>query len=268
VRRANLSLLAWVAVLVCASSLTSCARRPSVGELDLASRRQRFEIALARRAEATGCEADLLAWARVRGWREMPGLQARVLIGAPDVVRIRVGSWFGTAIDLSARGDSVTAHLPSRRLAFETAHANESLGVARPGDLGYRILSGVWTPPAGGWERSTAQDSLVVLSWEEEGAFLRMAVGTSGLPAWVERRTAADTLRVSYAAWRAWSDVRWPSRLDVRDLSGAFDVQCRLEGLRFRSDVRRSSFAIAVPAGTEWFDIEALREAFAEGGGS
>ncbi len=266
----HLAILALAVIL--AGALASCAKAPVVGELDPSSRRQRFEIALAKRAQAVGFEADLLAWPHVEGWRELPGLQARVLVGAPDAVRMRIGSWFGTAVDLSARGDSVTALLPGRRVAFVTAHARESLGVAIPGDLGYRVLSGVWTPPANAWADSASLDSLLVISWRDSGedldADLRMAVGTSGLPAWVELSTADDTLQVNYAAWRAWAGVWCPARLEVRERSGTFDVRFRLDGIRFRDGIGRTQFTVPIPEGTERFDAEDLREAFAEGGGS
>ena len=44
-----------------------------------------------------------------------PAPQARLLLAAPDAFRLRVDSLFGTALDLAARGDSLTAYVPPRR---------------------------------------------------------------------------------------------------------------------------------------------------------
>jgi hypothetical protein len=195
---------------------------------------------------------------------DLPGVQARLLLAAPDAFRLRVGSLFGTALDVAARGDSFTAYVPAKQMALDTKAAGDSLGLADPGVIGYRGWSATWRPPDRAWDALVWEDSLRVLRWQEgqAGDSLRLALGSHGLPHWIEVvRDGAARVRVEYATWEAFDGTPWPSRMKVRDARGAYGLDCRIQNVQFHRQADRSRFALTVPADARRVTREDLQHA-------
>src|SRR5262249_9225831 len=148
-------------------AIESCApHRLAPPRIELDERRARFLGALAaRESRGASAELDVSAWVRASDWRDLPGVRARLLVSAPDAFRIRVESTFGTALDLSARGDTLVAYVPHDRLGMELDSAADSLGIADPGILGFRLWTARWHPPDEAWNRAEIADSVLVMRW-------------------------------------------------------------------------------------------------------
>ena len=230
---------------VLAAWLAGCAPQPvRVPELAQGPRRARFEVALAARGAQSVADAELSAWASGTALPDLTGVEARLMLVAPDAFRLRVASLFGTALDMAARGDSFTAYVPPRRVALETATAGESLGVADPGGLGYRMWSGTWRPP--------------------DADSVRCAIGSNGLPRWVEMgRDRGRSIRADYQSWTWIGGLAWPAVLSVRDPRGAYGLRCRVRSVQFRRSADRSRLAVEVPEDASHVTREQLKRAIA-----
>ncbi len=256
----------WLVLIATAAlGYQGCAPRPVVvPELAEAPRRARFEAAIVGRTSHLAAEAELNAWASGSKLPDLPGVQARLLLVGPDGFRMRVGSLFGIALDVSARGDSVTAYVPPRRMALTTESAGDSLGVADPGRLGYRLWSAAWVPPAAAWKSATWDDSLLMLRWMEQGDSVRLAVGSNGLPRSVAfDREGHGGARADYLGWSTWDGVLWPSALEVADATGDYGLRCHVQNVTFRRAPDRSRLMVAVPAGAARVTRDDLRRAIA-----
>ena len=250
---------------VLAAWLAGCAPQPvRVPELAQGPRRARFEVALAARGAQSVADAELSAWASGTALPDLPGVEARLMLVAPDAFRLRVASLFGTALDMAARGDSFTAYVPPRRVALETATAGESLGVADPGGLGYRMWSGTWRPPDAAWRDAVWEDSLLVLRWAAAADSVRCAIGSNGLPRWVEMgRDRGRSIRADYQSWTWIGGLAWPAVLSVRDPRGAYGLRCRVRSVQFRRSADRSRLAVEVPEDASHVTREQLKRAIA-----
>jgi len=248
---ARLRRIAAALLALSAAILGGCAPRPTeVAELADRPLRARFEQRLAARVARMAAEADVNAWARGTKMPDLPGVQARLLLAAPDAFRLRVGSLFGTALDVSARGDSFTAWVPPKQMALDTRAAGDSLGLADPGVVGYRGWSGTWTPPDEAWNATTWVDTVRVLRWREgeAGDSLRLALGTHGLPHWIEVvRDGELRVRVDYKTWHAFDGTPWPSRIRIEDARGAYGLECRIQNLQFHARADRARLAVQIP---------------------
>src|SRR5439155_7365948 len=129
---------------------------------------------------------------------------------------LRVESAFGTALDLAARSDTVTASMPGERLAFEGVGPETTSRLGGPGAIGFRIWSGAWDPPARAWRETVARDSLLALHWTEGPDSLVMTVGRAGLPVEVAAAPGSGHgARVRYRGWTHVDGVAWPSLLEI-----------------------------------------------------
>ena len=106
-------------------------------------------------------------WFRTAEAGAFPAASGTLALAGPDAARLRIGSMFGTAFDAAARGDSLVALLPARRLGVQADAARDSLGVRLPGSLAYRLMAATWRPPDPAWERAAESESLLVLGWED-----------------------------------------------------------------------------------------------------
>ena len=103
-RHRSLVARAALPLLVLSAALWGCAPHPTgVPELGERPLRARFEQRLAARTARASADADVNAWARGSAMPDLPGVQARLVLAAPDAFRLRVASLFGTALDVSAR---------------------------------------------------------------------------------------------------------------------------------------------------------------------
>jgi hypothetical protein len=222
-------------------------------------RAARETLVAAARMEAT-------AWIEGDTFGRLPALQLDVALAAPDRVRTRFGSLFGTALDLLVRGDSLSAYVPPRRMAFEVASLEESLGVRLPGAWACRAFGATWRPVDARWMR-VSEDSLWHAAWLEGSDSLAMALDSRGLPVSVELRAGGGRrLTVGYPAWN-WSEGQaWPARIEIEEGSGAFRATLRIDRVRFLPEPDPQWMALAIPASAERLDWEALRGAIARFG--
>jgi len=256
--RAALALGALVSLLLgaCAPHLLAPPR------LDGVARRAAYRAALATREALGGVEADLALWIQWVSAGDLPGAQARLVLGAPDAFRLRIESMFGTALDVSARGDSITAYLPSRRLGMAIDSARDSLGLREVGRLGYRAWSADWDPPDSAWSAAVWEDTLLVVRWAEEDDSLQLAVGSGGRPVWaVLARDGGPGIQASYPEWAVWEGVRWPSLIEFEVASGDLEVTCRIRRVRFREHPDGPALAVRLPARAERLTPSALKRA-------
>jgi len=238
-----------------------CAPRGvSVPDLSPERRQARYESRLAQRDAQVMVSSNVSLWASGSKLPDLPGVQARLLVAAPDAFRLRVGSLFGTALDVSARGDSVTAYVPPRRIGLETFAARESLGIEDPGGIGVRLWNATWAPPADSWKTARWEDSLLVLTWTEASGRVRLGVGSSGLPAWAEIESGAGT-HAHYTAWSVVGGVHWPSTMTIEGADGAWQVDCRIGNVRFAPHADPELMAVRLPGDAERVTRAELRRA-------
>ena len=234
--------------------LASCApHRLEPAALDVASRGARYRAALAAR-ETKNVGVEVVASLRLRGsaLRGLPAATARLLLAGPDAFRLRVESSFGTALDLSARGDTMTVSVPRQRLGMVIRSAAESLGVRDPGALGCRVWSGAWRPPEEAWRSATWADTLLRVRWIETRDTLVLAVGSNGLPRSVSVNPAGGIpIETRYRSWSYGEGVAWPSRIEVERGGGAWELEWRVQRLRFGRAPERERLAVRFPAGSE-----------------
>jgi len=186
----------------------------------------------------------------------------------PDACRLRVQSALGTAIDVSARGDTLTALVPARRAALDLNRAGDTLGVRDPGTLAFRIWSAGWRPPAAAWHDAVYEDSIMVVRWTERGDSLRLEVGSNGRPTAITlRRPRAAGLRCTYRGWSPVGGAAWPSWLEFDDTAGAVHVACRLSALRARPGLSRESVTVRLPANTQRLEWSKLKRSIERAGG-
>jgi hypothetical protein len=206
---------------------------------------------------------ELTLRARLVDRNDPPGAHARLLLAGPDGFRLRVESAFGTALDVSGRGDTVMAYIPPERLAMVIESASDTLGVRFPGALGYRLWSGTWDPPTDAWRDAEWRDSLIVLRWTEEDDSLAMAVGSTGLPRSLEvSRGRGKVVRVDYRAWSSTERTWWPAWIEISDRDQRNQATCRIQRVRFvRPPPGRARLMIRIPADAEPVSWSELRMA-------
>jgi len=243
--------------------LAGCAPHVTeLGGLEPALRAERYQAALAgREARATAVDAQVLLWAEVPPGEKLPGVEGRLLLAAPDAFRLRVASLFGTALDLGARGDSLTAYVPSRRRGLSVDAIRDSLGVSRPGSLVCRALAATWRPSGDAWNHAIARGGVLEVVWLEGKDSLSLAVANAGLPAWASfRRAAGGGVRVDYQGWDGESGVSWPARLVLTDLDGGFRIACKVSRVRFAERPDSLRLVVPIPPGAVPLTVAELRK--------
>ena len=238
-------------------------------QIDLSTRMQRFDRACqARQRLGAGLDADLVLRISGDAVGELPALNATLALAGPDAARVRVQSAFGTALDVAARGDSLTAFVPSRRVVLDLVAASDTLGVPIPGPLAYRLWSATWLPPREAWQTAIPEDSLMVLRWSESGDSLTLGVGASGLPRRLAWQHAGESRVVcDYPGWSWVQNTAWPTHVEFEDESGALRVDCRLSLLRPSRSSSRARFGVRLPAGVERVAWSTMRRWIEQWGG-
>jgi hypothetical protein len=253
-----------LAVVLLASLLGSCA--PHVvqpPELSVETRQSRYERALeARERAAVAVEADVVVWAVLAGDRDLPGAQARLMLASPDAFRLRVQTLFGTALDASGHGDSLTAYVPPRRAGMQLAEAGDSLGLREPARFVVRSLAALWRPPAAAWRASSWRDTLLETRWQEDEDSLVVAVGSSGRPVTTTIAREGRGVRVRYEGWQGEQGAEWPARLTIDDLDNRGHVTFVLRNLRFAAAPDRARLMVRLPDDAERVTLAELRRAF------
>ena len=255
-----------LALALLAGSCTPAPRGPAF--LDLRALATRYEAQRAdrgRRAQAARIEAT--AWVDAASLGRLPALDLDVALVAPDRVRARAASLFGTAVDLLVNGDSLTAYVPPKKLGVQIGSLQDSLGIRRPGDWACRALAASWDPGDVRWGASDG-DSLRRAAWVEDGDSLVLDVDARALPAALAIRPASGrTLRVRYTAWQWIGSIAWPARIEIEDPDADVEVALRIDRVRFEPRPDPQWLALTVPASARHLDWPALREALARVGG-
>jgi len=268
VGRAGRALALEVALVTLAVG-TSCApHRLAPPSVPARVREAMFRESLARR-EALGraVDAEVTLWVRTGRSGAWRGVTGALSLAAPDACRLRIASMFGTAFDAVARGDSVVALLPARRLGVVADATRDALGLRLPGSVGFRVLAAAWRPPEGAWDSGTWSDGTLTLRWAETGDSLRLTIGPDGLPG-VVTLAQGDSLEVHahYRAWMRHEDVAWPSSIEFGSGTfgsgeGRLSVRCKVERARFRERPEAGRLVVLLPAGTDSLDWPGFRRA-------
>jgi hypothetical protein len=243
--------------------LGSCApQHPRPAPLDVATIGARYERArAAREARAAAARMDATLWVdgeRIGRW---PAFDLDLALVAPDAMRARVASLFGTALDLAVHGDSLRAYVPPKRMGIETGALEESLGVREPGAWACRVFSAAWTPRDPKWS-APASDTLWWARWMEKDDSLAMAVASDGTP---QRVRLADpsgrSIEVRYPDWKWEQGVNWPERVEVEDGAGEWRVTCRIERVEFPDHPDPRWMSLTLPDRARRVDWSDLRRA-------
>jgi hypothetical protein len=245
-------------------AVAGCGPRPiAPSMLPVTTLLARFDAGLAaRESRGAALDADVTVWVETAESGRLPGASGRLALAAPDAARLRIGSVFGVALDVGARGDTLAAYVPPRRMGLELDAAAESLTVRRPGALAYRAWSATWRPPQDAWAGAAWRDSLRVLRWAEDGDSLALGVGSSGLPAWAEWRAPGGApIRLDYLGWVDVGGARWPAQLALEDAARRYRLHVRLQQARASRVADRARVAVRIPAGARRLSLEDLREA-------
>ena len=256
--------------------VAGCAPRPTtVAPVTGGARVERYLSQLSGREQnAAMVEGGATIWSRAFAPcdtcppRRLPALQAGFVLAWPDAFRLRVGSMFGTALDLGLAGDSITAYAPAQRWGVALDAVSDSLGLEQPGRPATRLVSAGWRPPQPVWAGGTWEGGLLVLRWSEAADSVALAVDEAGKPVWARLwRDARRGVAVGYERWEAVDGVPWPALLKVRTLGGTLDLTCRLERVTFRARPDRSRLAVRIPADAERLGLDRLRGLLGRVGG-
>lgn len=252
-----------VAVLLAMVAASCAAHRVAPPALDTGSAAARYAGALARREAMGGAvDAEVSAWLRGDAVGDIPGMHATLAVSGPDAFRLRVDSMFGVALDCAAHGDSLAAYVPARRVGIRLDAAVDSLGLRSPGALGYRVLSASWRPPAAAWALATTQDSLRVVSWEEAGDSLSIAIGANGLPRIARfHRRPGVSVRATYRGWTFVEGAAWPAMVELQDEAGRFKLILRLTRVWRNQHPAPERFVVRIPDGAERLEWSQVRRA-------
>lgn len=254
----------WVAtigVFALGVPLGACAPRPlAAPALSVSAVVDRYRVMLAAREQrCVAVEADVAVWTRLANQRRVPGVQGALWLAAPDAFRLRVGSVFGTALDVAAWGDSAMLYVPSRRAFAQVDAALDSIGVREPGAWVVRLWSGTWRAPAAAFDRGEIEGGLRVARWIERGDSLALAVDGEGLPAWLSIGRSAGMLRVKYPEWGGWEGIKWPARIEVRESGDRVRFTCRVQRVRFLDQLEPGRLVLRPPGDAERYDWKELR---------
>ncbi|HYM81053.1 MAG TPA: hypothetical protein VEY91_06545 [Candidatus Limnocylindria bacterium] len=251
---------ALVVLLLAASCAPHVVRPP---DLLREPRAARYLTGLIEREQrGVAVEAQVVVWAELGADRELPGAQARLVLGGPDAFRLRVSSLFGTALDVSGRGDSLTAYVPARRAGMTIDAAGESLGVRAPGGLVFRALGATWRPGEAAWRESVWNDTLLHVRWLEMEDSLAMTIGSNGLPVTASlRRPDGKGVEIHYRNWDRSSGIAWPSLVELEDRAQTVRVTCKVQSLKFAAAPDRGRLTARLPEGTTRVTLSEVRAA-------
>jgi len=253
-------------VLLAAAALASCAPHlVAPPRLDPQRIADRYRAARSARALLAGAvDAEASAWLRGDSLGDLPGVHARLALGAPGAFRVRVESLFGVALDFAAWGESLACFVPPRRLGVALDATLDTLGLRSPGPLGVRVLAATWEPPDAAWDRAEYEDSLLVVRWEEDGDSLAARVGSDGMPRRVVRRDVrGHTVEVRYRAWEFIQGAAWPVRMEFEDRAVGVTLALKLGHVVRNAEPAPERLVVRIPPDAERLEWPAIRRALA-----
>jgi hypothetical protein len=257
-----------VAALAALALLAGCAPRPSVlAPVTAGARADLYVAQLTRREErAARVEGEVM----LRSMKDRSGdstasrwptVQAAYFVGWPEAFRLRVGSLFGTALDLALAGDSVTAYVPAGRWGVALDATRDSLGLERPGRALARLWCAGWRPPRAAWADGTWDGDGLAVGWRDGEDSVTIVVDRDGLPTRAsETRGGGRGVDVRYERWETVEGVAWPVALRVVTRDGALDLACRVDRVTFPRGGDGSRLAVRIPGGAERIGVADLRD--------
>ena len=259
------------AALLLSAAFVSCA--PHVvapPRLEPASIAGRYRLARdARAALAAVVDAEASAWLSGDSLGDLPGVHARLALGAPDALRVRIESLFGVALDFAAWGDSLACYLPPRRVGVRFDAATAMAGVRAPGPLGVRVLAATWQPPEAAWARARFEDSILVVRWEENDDSLALGVGSDGLPDWISlhdpQGAAADA---RYIQWQGLERTSWPAHMEFEDRAAGMKLALRITRVERNRSPAPDRLVVRIPPGAARLEWQEIRQALLRARGS
>jgi hypothetical protein len=252
------------AALLVSAAFVSCAPHVlSPPRLEPASIAGRYRAARGARATlAAAVDAEASAWLRGDSLGDLPGVHARLALGAPDAFRVRIESLFGVALDLAAWGDSLACYLPPRRLGVALDAVGDAPGGRAPGPLGVRVLAATWEPPDAAWARATFEDSILVVRWVEGGDSLALGVGSDGLPDWVWLRDANGAgADARYMQWETVERTPWPAHMEFEDRAQGLRLALKLTRVVRNAAPARDRLVVRIPPDCARLEWTAIRQA-------
>lgn len=256
------SLLPLAAAL--AALAVGCAPRPPAARIEPGELQHRYLDRLAARETASaGVDAELSLWLS-RAGEGSPGAEAVLLLAAPDRARLRIGAFFGTALDAGVEDGRVRVVLPGSDAVWEGDTAEPPVERAGMGQWVVRAWSATWRPPGDAWADGFWHDSLHVLTWQAGADSVSLTIGAAGLPktAWMYR--GGRGVRLDYAGWTHQDGVVWPDRMVCRDFAGTFELEARLRIIRFR-EIPEDRLWPSVREGMRPLEWEDVRDLLDEG---
>lgn len=268
--RRRASLLSACAGLL---ALAACAPRPArLVPVDAGGTREVYLSRLAARERlARMAVGEATLWPRgpaacdTCAPARLPAVQADLAMLAPESLRLRVRSAFGTAVDLALRGDSLVAYAPGLGLAVALDAVRDSFGPAGPGRLAARVLSAAWRPAPGApvvW-----RDGALEWLWREDGDSLAVAPDGDGLPARVRLwRGEGPGARVRYTRWEEREGVAWPMAWSLESGGGGPGLDGRVDRVSFAARPDPARLVVRIPEGVEPVGADGLRRLLAAAG--
>lgn len=210
----------------------------------------RFAARLAERnTRVAVAEGEYSVWARRPGSKDPPGVSVRVRLIAPDAFRVRVDALLGTAIDASARRDTLVLDAPIFGIAAVTDAGEDRSSRQDIGGWAWRALSATWSPPPGAWASGAPEDSTWRVSWVDAGDSLALDVAPSGLPRSAHVALAGGGgIGIRYERWATWDGVLWPARIVAADDAGRLGLTLQPSSLALKARDASARQTLRVPA--------------------
>jgi hypothetical protein len=123
-------------------------------------------------------------------------------------------------------------------------------------------LTATWDPPAEAWSTADRRDSVVRITWREQGMVRELDIGASGLPRAARVRPEGGVaLEIRYDGWIAAGGTSWPARGTLAPGDGRWSANWRLERHRPIPAPDPLRFRLAPPPGARQISLAELRSA-------
>lgn len=258
---------AWFSAALASLLLASCAPPPRPGELT--SFAARFRAESARRAtRLAAAEAEMIVRIDGSAMRRLPGFVVSAALAGPDRCRIRATWMLGTAFDLVAERDSLSAWVPSKHALIKIGSLGDSLHRPQPVAFLLTALAASWDPPAAAWREAIAESAVVRLGWRDGADSLTLVVDGATRPGEMRIERDGRVVWVRYSSWSQVGGLDWPTRIEIADADGRFRLRTELQSLRAVKQLNDRWFVLQAPADAELMDWQTVRERLAARGGA
>lgn len=255
-----------LALSTLAGLLASCAPPPPAGLESLEQAARRGAERRARRLAAFELNGSLRVDGRATG--RLPAVSLHARVATPDRLRLQCRWLLGLLADVSVRGDTLTAWMPSQRLGVRIPALSDTLGLVDPALFLGRALLAAWQAPHEAWQRAVTDSAGVTLEWPEGGDAWRLRIDRDGRPRDVRVAREAHSVTARYAAWRGRGAGAWPSRIELADGAGWVLVRVELEDLHTSKHPKPAWYALALPDDARRLELDDVKRVLSSRGGS